>query len=240
MNKSIQEEERKGNEKKASEKQKFVLYSEYMQLKQKFEKQKIKNREMSQLIESMNKSIIQITNSHSSINAIYNTLVKVDEIKQYLNPSSSNQSKEKPTEFSLKADSESNFSHNKQKSHNIEKDLKKLEELEFFLSDMSKNYNYIVLKYKYMKLDKDKAEELIIKYTNENGKLNETVSNIENEIKRLENIIEKQKKTEKCLIHSISNTFAITDRTDVIVKQKENEIGKTLVEPIPSFLKFMK
>ena len=50
-----QEEEKKKFEKKA-EKQKFVLYSEYLTLKQKFEKLKIINREMSQILESMNKS----------------------------------------------------------------------------------------------------------------------------------------------------------------------------------------
>ena len=235
-----QEEEKKKLEKKA-EKQKFVLYSEYLTLKQKFEKLKIINREMSQILESMNKSIKQITNSHASVNTIYNDLVKVDEIKEFLHPGSSiSNLKEKNTEFSLKANSESLMSLNKQKGINNEKDIKKLEELEFFLSEMSKNYNYTVIKYKYMKNDKDKSDELNSQLTHENIKLHNTTSNLKNEINRLENIIKKQKITEKYLVDSISSIYSISEKKDLIFKPNDNNDCKTLIEPLPTILKFMK
>jgi hypothetical protein len=238
MNNIPKQEDIKVNEKKIIEKQKFVQYSEYMQLKHKFEEMKRKNREMTNLIKSMNKSILQVSESYSTINSIYNTLVKVDEMKHFFNQSSNNLSS-KQTDQSLKAENESNSSLTKQRT-NFDKDLKKLEELEFYLSEMTKNYNYIVIKYKYMKMEKEKVDELNIQYIQENGQLREKITQLDKQITQLENSIEKDKFVERCLLNSINSLYQNSERQILDNRNRDSEKNKVFSEPIPSFIKFMK
>ena len=238
MNNIPTQEEKKGNEKKIPEKQKYVQYSEYMQLKQKFEEMKRKNREMTILLKSMNKSILQVTESYSTINSIYNTLVKVDEMKQIINQSNNNLSS-KQTDQSLKVESESSNSISKQRI-NYEKDLKKLEELEFYLSEMTKNYNYIVIKYKYMKMEKEKVDEVNLQYIQENSQLREKISQLDKQITQLEFSIEKEKFVERCLLSSINSLYQNSERNNLEFKSRDLEKSKVYIEPVPSFIKFMK
>jgi hypothetical protein len=248
MNNPFQEE-KKVSERKSSERPRVVNYTDYLKLKQNNETLKRKNeklifqkKELQSILDSMQQSVKQVHESFQSISTIYNTLAKVDELKQYLNPvNSSNYARQ--TDFSLKGDTESNISLNKQRGL-LEKDLKKIEELEYCLSEMTKNYNFIVVKYKYLLLEREKNEAEKIGKNQEFDLLKEEKMKLESEKAWMENKIERQKVTEKCLIDSISSSFTIMENKysdlNVSLKAREAEKSRQLIEPVPSFLKFMK
>ena len=169
----------------------YVKFTEFTLLKQKYDIIKVRNKELNRLIKSMSESIDIIKTTYDSIVSINNSIPKLEDIKTILSkPQLNNNSNNRKEEFETKTDSEiidhkffpstkcNNTSSNNQ--CNISNVLaitifKKIEESEIFINEMTRQYNILVLKYKYLQEEKD--------YINENNKCyNEQINSLKEKI----------------------------------------------------------
>lgn len=144
----------------------YVKYTEYFALKQKYDTVRLRNKELNRLIKSMSDSIDIIKTTYESIVNINNSIPKIDEIKQILlrPQTSTNNSTNRKEELETKTDSEmndnksfpspepnnhANAHHNSINNNLANIIVKKIEESESFINEMTRQYNTLVLKYKY-------------------------------------------------------------------------------------------
>lgn len=232
----------------------YVKYSEYFALKQKYDNLRLRNKELNNLIKSMTDSIDIIKTTYESIVNISNSIPKVEELKQILSrtQNNTNNSSSRKEELETKTDSEMNDNktfhspegnnppnpHNNNVSNSFVNTnvSKKIEENEAFINDMTRQYNTLVQKYKYLVEEKENSENeckgLNEKIRNYNERINMMVS----ENTRLQDIINKQKDNEKCLINTI-NDFLLDSENISRQNTVNNEIN---CEPMPSFVRFLK
>jgi chromosome segregation ATPase len=229
----------------------YVKYTEYFALKQKYDNLRLRNKELNNLIKSMSESIEIIKTTYESIVYISNSIPKVEEIKQILSRTitNTNNSTNRKEELETKTDSEMNDNksspspegnnppnpHHNNISNNNTNVAKKIEETEAFINDMTRQYNTLVQKYKYLVEEKENSE-------NECKGLNEKIRNFNERINmmvlentRLQDKINKQKDNEKCLINTINDLLLDSEKIS-----KQINVNKEIsCEPMPSFVRFL-
>jgi len=201
----------------------------------------------------MTESVEIIKTTYESIVNISNSIPKVEEIKQILSrtQTNTNNSTNRKEEFETKTDSEMNDNksspspegnnppnphHNNINNNYANTNVaKKIEETEAFINDMTRQYNTLVQKYKYLVEEKENSE-------NECKGLNEKIRNFNERINmmvlentRLQDIINKQKDNEKCLINTINDLLLDSEKIS-----RQNTVNKEInCEPMPSFVRFL-
>ena len=232
----------------------YVKFSDYQTLKDKYVLARKKNKELDQLMKSMIVSIEIIKTTYDSIINISNSIPKIDEIKTLISkPHTNNNSTKLKEEFETKTESEMienkfsptpeannraiNLQNNNLNFNNIitVNIVKKIEDSEVRINEMTRQYDNLVLKYKYLQEDKDLTDSNCKKYIDESNDLNDRITGVMIENSNLHTLILKQKELEKCLLNSINDTLLLNEKYTEKVERNDN----LNCEPLPSFIKFM-
>ena len=233
----------------------YVKYSEYNALKQKYDTMRARNQELNRLIKSMTESIEIIKTTYDSIVNINNSLPKLEDIKAILSrPQTNNNSTNRKEEFETKTDSDmsdqkifplskrnntsvnTNINSNNISSLIMGTVIKKLEESEIFIGEMTRQYNILVLKYNYLQEDKENSESNNKMYIDQIQSLTERITSLLTENTNFKTIIQRQKYNEKCLVYTVNDLVVLNENNSQLkVRQKES----FTCEPLPSFVRFM-
>jgi hypothetical protein len=218
------------------------LLSNYNKLKVKYEQKVRENKVLKQTLVSTIEAVKAFEETYKSIQAIYSQCK--DWMAQYKMPSNNNEfSTSDLSQFNQKTNNknpEIAVMTNNTSSHTAL--LKKIEDFEVHYSEMSKNFNNLVVKYKIMKEEKNKIEDsslkLLSRYSQLEKQYEETIRELYSkydEIKRFEEI-------DKCLLEYTLNSFMLKVETkDGHNKPSLNNPIEPGIkcEPLPTFAKFL-
>lgn len=228
---------------------KYVRYSLYLKLKEKLNKKVEENTKlkkiMNDIIEEFN-AFKQICNVNENL---YSTVAEtISQMKS---------SPPKPKEeFSTKSTTDLNKQSGRSLSNNLISNvnqnfqlIKKIDEMESFINEMTLGFNNMVLKYKILKNDYENMERELSDMTTKYELSNKEATNLMaiNEVNSTK--LAKTTEIEKCLLETTMNVFLLnTNHHRKSITKESIEVNPTsinkqppyiLCEPIPSFVKFI-
>jgi predicted nuclease with TOPRIM domain len=120
--------------------------------------------------------------------------------------------------------------------------VKKAEELEMQFYDMTKNFTNLVVKYKFLKEEKEAFEEINTKLLGEINNLRRENASMINDLNESYSYIERYKEIDRCLMESNLNSYILN-----LNDKKRDQSGNISqsnsyinCEPIPTFISFIK
>jgi chromosome segregation ATPase len=118
---------------------------------------------------------------------------------------------------------------------------RKHEELESHYSEMNKNFNLVVMKYKMLSEEKNRSEESKLQMENRYVQLEQQFEETYKQYTNKCDEMKRHKEIDKCLINYTLNSFMILDATREEGSKKPNSADPSGIkcEPIPSFAKFL-
>lgn len=121
--------------------------------------------------------------------------------------------------------------------------IKKVEEVENCFSEINKNYNFLVQKYKMLKSDKEKVDEKNMKILSSYAELERSYDEVTKEYYARYEDLKRFKEIDRCLMDFTINSFVLKteEPKKEILKEKENDKNPPCIkcEPIPTFAKFL-
>jgi hypothetical protein len=126
--------------------------------------------------------------------------------------------------------------------------LKKIEDLEINYSELIKNFQNMIIKYKIIKEEKDKIEEYNVKLLDQISHINNEYMNQTYELEEKQYTIERFKQIDTCLVDYSVNTLILNTnqhrrQNSQETQQNNKEIVQSapyaICEPVSSFIKFV-
>ncbi len=214
------------------------LMLKYKKLKSKYDSKIKENKILKDSLESAMTTIKTFEESSKSINTIYSQVKEL--VANFKSPSTNQDfSTSDFSQFQRSSlpKTQDNLSNNNTNNQNF---MKRFEDFESHYSEMSKNFNNLVIKYKMLKEDKIRIEDSSLKILNRYSQLEKQHDDTIKELYSRYEEIKRFKDIDRCLVDYTLNSFMlkIDPRDSNKNTQGMNDPG-IKCEPLPTFAKFL-
>lgn len=217
----------------------YVEYSQYIKLKEKYEKILKEKNELKKILKEMSSNLALTKKTHD---VIKNSVQMVQENFKTIvaNTTINNNNTIGNTINAFSTSATNSFETLQPKLKNFfNSSNKKLEDIENAYNEMTKNFNFLVVKYKLLKEENTNlinfTQEIKQKYED----LKKKYENFESELENKNRILDRTREVGECMENIYYNSLLLNCNKDNF---KESKIRGQYIrcEPVPTFFKFLK